>query len=147
MLYASYFGAIGYGLPVGLGAAIGNEERPLVVFEGDAGVMMHVQALETAARYHCNILVVVLNDGALGAEYHSMAAEGYDTSLSLTPDLDIAGLARQLGCRAATLTDIGQLPALVAEFLAANGPMLIDARVSRRVISGPMRRSTYGLAD
>ncbi len=147
MLHASYFGAIGYGLPVGLGAAIGNEGRPLVVFEGDAGVMMHVQALETAARYRSHILVVVLNDGALGAEFHSMAAEGYDTKLSLTPDQDIAGLARQLGSRAATVTELDQLPGLVSEFLATPGPMLLDARVSRRVISRPMRRSTYHSED
>ncbi len=147
MLYASYFGAIGYGLPVGLGAAIGNEGRPVVVFEGDAGVIMHVQALETAARYGARVLVVVLNDGALGAEYHSMTAEGYDTKLSLTPDMDIAGLARQLGIRAATITELDQLPGEVSEFLATPGPMLLDARVSRRVISRPMRRSTYQVED
>ncbi len=143
MLYASYFGAIGYGLPVGLGVALGNAGNPVVVFEGDGGAMMHVQALETAAIYGAPMLVVVLNDGALGAEYHNMVAEGYEPELSLTPDLDLAALARQLGCRGARLTDLNHLPDLVSQFLTGEGPMLIDARVSRRVISPPIRRSVY----
>lgn len=147
LLYASYFGAIGYGIPVGLGAALAGSGDPLVVFEGDGGAVMHIQAMETAARYGARMLVVVLNDGALGAEYHNMVAEGYEPGLSLTPDLDLAGLARRLGSRAATLTDIERLPDLVSEFLAGNGPMLIDARVSRRVISAPVRRSVYGMNE
>jgi thiamine pyrophosphate-dependent acetolactate synthase large subunit-like protein len=140
-LHASYFGAIGYGIPVGLGAALADRGNPIVVFEGDAGAMMHIQVVETAARYNAPLLIVVLNDGALGAEYHGMVAEGYDPQLSVLPDLDLAGLARQLGSRSATLTDVAQLPDLVAEFVAGDGPMLIDARVSRRVVSRPMRRA------
>lgn len=147
MLYASYFGAIGYGLPVGLGATLANGGDPVVVFEGDAGAMMHIQAMETAARYGAHMLLVVLNDGALGAEYHNLVAEGYDPDLSLTPDLDLAAVARSLGSRGATLTDIDQSPNLVSEFLSGQGPMLIDARVSRNVISPPVRRITYGMRN
>jgi thiamine pyrophosphate-dependent acetolactate synthase large subunit-like protein len=147
LLYASYFGAIGYGIPVGLGATLGNGGDPVVVFEGDAGAMMHIQALETAARYGARMLVVVLNDGALGAEYHNLVAEGYEPDLSLTPDPGLAGLAGHLGCRGATLNALDRLPDLVAEFLAGDGPMLIDARVSRRVISRSTRRTVYRLPE
>jgi acetolactate synthase-1/2/3 large subunit len=142
-LFASSFGAIGYGIPVGLGAALADADRPVVVFEGDGGAMMHIQALETAAIYRASILAVVLNDGALGAEYHNLVAEGYEPDLSLTPDLDLAAVARRLGCRGARLTDIAGLGDLVSDFLTGEGPMLIDARVSRRVISPPTRRSVY----
>lgn len=147
LLHASYFGAIGYGLPVGLGAALATAGDPVVVFEGDAGAMMHIQTMETAARYGAAMLVVVLNDGALGAEYHNLLAEGYQPDLSLTPDADLAGLARHLGCRGATLDDLDLLPDLVAEFLTGVGPMLIDARVSRRVISRPTRRTVYHVPE
>lgn len=147
LLHASGFGAIGYGMSVGLGAALANEGRAIVAFEGDAGAMMHIQALETAARYGAKLLVVVLDDGALGAEYHGMVAEGYDPALSLTPPTDFAGIARSLGCRSALLTDDAELPGLVEEFIASPGPMLIHAPISRKVISRPFRRSTYGMAE
>ena len=109
--------------------------------------MMHIQAMETAARYGANMLVVVLNDGALGAEYHNLVGEGYDPDLSLTPDPHLAGLAKHLGCRGATLTDLDALPDLVSEFVSGEGPMLIDARVSRNVISRPARRTVYHLPE
>jgi len=147
LLHASYFGAIGYGIPVGLGATLANGGDPVVVFEGDAGAMMHIQAMETAARYGARMLVVVLNDGALGAEYHNLVAEGYQPDLSLTPDPDLAGLARHLGCRGTTLVELDGLPDLVSEFLSGEGPMLIDARVSRRVISRSARRTVYHLPE
>ncbi|MFC2177032.1 thiamine pyrophosphate-binding protein [Actinomycetota bacterium] len=147
LLYASYFGAIGYGIPVGLGATLANGGDPVVVFEGDAGAMMHIQTMETAARYGAHMLVVVLNDGALGAEYHNLVAEGYQPDLSLTPDADLAGLARHLGCRGATLTDLDGLPNLVSEFLSGGGPMLVDARVSRSVISRSTRRTVYHVPE
>ncbi len=147
LLHASYFGAIGYGIPVGLGAALANAGDPVVVFEGDGGAMMHVQAMETAARYGARVLVVVLNDGALGAEYHNLVAEGYQPDLSLTPDPDLAGLARHFGCRGATVDDLDQLPDLVGEFLSGGGPMLVDARVSRTVVSRPTRRTVYHVAE
>jgi thiamine pyrophosphate-dependent acetolactate synthase large subunit-like protein len=147
LLHASYFGAIGYGIPVGLGATLANGGDPVVVFEGDGGAMMHIQALETAARYGARVLVVVLNDGALGAEYHNLVAEGYQPDLSLTPDPDLAGLARHLGCLGATVDDLDQLPNLVGEFLAGEGPMLVDARVSRAVISRSTRRTVYHVPE
>jgi acetolactate synthase I/II/III large subunit len=146
MLHASGFGAIGYGIPVGLGAALAAA-RPVVVFEGDGGAMMHIQAIETAARYSIPVLVVVMDDGALGAEFHSMIAEGLDPGLSLTPPLDLAAVARALGARSATITGLDGLEGLVTEFLDSPGPMVVHAMVSRRVISAPMRRTTYGWPD
>ena len=118
-----------------------------MVFEGDGGAMMHVQAMETAARYGARVLVVVLNDGALGAEYHNLVAEGYQPDLSLTPDPDLAGLARHFGCRGAIVDDLDRLPDLVGEFLSGGGPMLVDARVSRTVVSRPTRRTVYHVVE
>ena len=40
---------------------------------------------------------------------------------------------------------VSQLPGIVADFLAGEGPMLVDARVSRNVISIPYRRTVFGM--
>ena len=45
--------AIGYGVPVGIGAAIGNEGRPMVIFEGDGSLMQNVHVLETPLATTC----------------------------------------------------------------------------------------------
>ncbi len=144
-VFATYFGAIGYGLSVGVGAAIGRRDRPIVVFDGDAGSMMHIQAVEAAARYGARTLLVVMNDGLIGAEYHNLVSRGYDPSLAFQPPLDISNVARSLGCPAERLTDLDELPRLVKEFLDGDGPLLIDARISSKVISRPSRRTRYGM--
>ncbi len=147
MIFSTYFGAIGYGIPVGLGAAIGHPDRPMVVFEGDASTVMYVQAIETAARYGARMLIVALNDQVLGAEYHKLVARGIDPTLSRTPDLDLAAVATSLGCPGVTLTDLDRLPAIVEQFLEGDGPLFVDARVSPSVPSRPTRRTEYGLDD
>lgn len=143
-LYSSYSGAIGYCVPVALGAALGTG-RPVLAVEGDGGFMMYPNALETAALANVPLLVLVVNDEALGSEYHKLRAKGLDNALAEHRGRDLAGVAREMGCRAATLTDVGDLPGMVKEFLAGDGPFVIDARVSRNVISIPYRRTIFGI--
>lgn len=144
-LFAHYFGAIGQGLPLALGAAAAFPDRPIVLVEGDGSVLMSAGELESLAVYGRNVLVVVLNDQAFGAEFHKLRAKGLDPELGLNPPTDIAAVARAFGCPASTITDAKELGPLVDEFLGGSGPMLIDCRISRNVISGPYRRMHFGL--
>ncbi len=68
-------GAVGQGLPTAIGFAMGSPGKTVVLFEGDGSLMMHVQELDTAARYGTRILVVVMNDEAFGSELHALRAE------------------------------------------------------------------------
>ena len=143
LVYSNYFGSIGYSVSVGLGVALGAN-KPVVVFEGDGGFLLNPHAIETAARTGARVLVMVMNDQALGAEYHKLAAKGLDASLAAHPLVDIANIASEFGCSSHRLTDLDQLPAMVGEFAAGEGPMLIDVRISRSVVSQPYRRLHFG---
>lgn len=145
LLYASYAGSIGYSISVALGAALGTS-RPIVVFEGDGGLMMNPHVLETVARTDARLLVVLMNDHALGAEFHKLRAKDLDPTLATSPALDLAGLATQLGCRAAVVTDTDQLEPLVKDFVTGEGSLVLDVRTSRNVVSQPYRRSYFGIA-
>jgi thiamine pyrophosphate-dependent acetolactate synthase large subunit-like protein len=85
-----------------------------------------------------------MNDEALGAELHKSAAVGLDPELAKisTPDLGAVGTA--LGGRGALLRSIDELRAAAGEFAARPGPMLLDVRISRRVLSVPYRRMFHG---
>jgi len=144
LLYASYSGSIGYSISVGLGAALGTG-RPIVVFEGDGGFMMNPHVLDTVARSGARLLIVVMNDHALGAEFHKLRAKGLSPELATHPELDVAGMAALLGCRSATVTDVDQLDGLVDEFANGAGSMVLDVKVSRNVVSRPYRRSYFGI--
>ncbi|MGH3680187.1 MAG: thiamine pyrophosphate-dependent enzyme, partial [Natronosporangium sp.] len=130
------FVAIGQAVPTAIGAAIGQPGRPVVAFEGDGSFMMHVPELETAARYGVPVLVFVLNDGALGAEYHKLKALGLDPGESILPSADIVELAEALGARATRITDPAQARKVVDWFDPALGPHVVDCPTSRSVV-GP----------
>ncbi|MBO4500444.1 MAG: phosphonopyruvate decarboxylase [Bacteroidaceae bacterium] len=57
-------GSMGHVSSVGLGIALARPDRRVVVFDGDAAVVMHMGALATNCRYKAgNMIHVVLNNG------------------------------------------------------------------------------------
>jgi acetolactate synthase I/II/III large subunit len=65
------------------------------------------------------------------------------SSMIRTPDL--GAVARAYGCRGQQARTLDQVRAGVDEFMAGDGPMLLDIRVSRSVISVPYSRLWYGV--
>jgi thiamine pyrophosphate-dependent acetolactate synthase large subunit-like protein len=129
------FGSIGQGLPIGIGAAEATDRRTCVTVCGDAGFMMVLQEVETAARNEIPLLIVVLNDDALGVEYHSLNNTGEypDVALSETPDL--AGVADKLGATGHTIRSPSDIEELSEELgTRPDGPIVLDCKVNRNVI-------------
>jgi acetolactate synthase I/II/III large subunit len=143
-IYCTSFGCIGQALSTGVGAALGTG-RPLVCVEGDGGALQNIQELDTVARLNLKFLYVVVNDEAYGAEYHKLRAHDRDPMLSFVRSPDFAGLGRDFGCRGATARTLDEFSTALDEFLAGAGPMVIDLRISRNVVSIPYRRMHFGM--
>lgn len=57
-------GAMGHLSSIGLGLAMGAPDKKIVVFDGDAAVVMHMGSLATNGRYQpSNLIHIVLNNG------------------------------------------------------------------------------------
>lgn len=138
------FGCIGQGVTTGIGAVLATGNRPAFLMEGDAGLMMHLGEFETAVRYGVPLLVVVLNDESLGAEYHKSIAKGLNDDLTRisTPNLGVLGQA--LGGRGELIKSLDELRAAAEKFVADPVPTILDVRISREVLSIPFRRLLYG---
>ncbi len=143
-VYVTAFGCIGQALATGIGTAVGAG-GPLVCIEGDGSALQNIQELDTVARLGLKFLYVVVNDEAYGAEYHKLRAHERDPNLSVVPSPDFAGLGRDFGCRGASARTLDELGAAVDEFLAGKGPMVVDVRISRNVVSIPYRRLHFGM--
>lgn len=139
------FGAIGNGISfaIGVAAAVAarDKTRPVVLFDGDGSLMMHVQELETIRRHRLNILIVVMNDGAYGSEVHKLRAEGLPEDGSVFGYCDFAGIARGFGLAGETFTSLDSLPKRVAEFGRSGGASVWDFHVSDKVVSPTIRRA------
>ena len=59
-------GAMGYGVPAAVAAAISAPERTVVCFAGDGDFLMNGQELATAAQYEAGLVVIVFNNGMYG---------------------------------------------------------------------------------
>jgi acetolactate synthase I/II/III large subunit len=132
-------GSIGQGIPVATGAAIGQPDRKVVVMQGDGGALYTIQALWTQAREKLNVINVILNNGQyaiLGfeAKRHGLKlGEGGRSMLDLgDPSMDWIAIARGFGVEAFAASTAEEFNAAFKQAVAARGPVLIDARLSRR---------------
>jgi thiamine pyrophosphate-dependent acetolactate synthase large subunit-like protein len=105
--------------------------------------MMHLADFETAVRHKVPLLIVVMNNQSLGMEYYHLDAHHMDSGLSMITTPDLGSVATALGGRGRLVSSIDELKAAVAEWVARPGPMIIDARVSVKVVPLFNRRIYY----
>jgi acetolactate synthase-1/2/3 large subunit len=128
-------GAIGFGLPGGVGAALGAPGRPVLVLEGDGSAMYTVQALWTMARESLPVVVLVFANRAyrilqgelqgVGAQITGQKAEAM---LSLgNPALDWVALARGHGVPGVQVDTTDALAKALRDGFASRGPVVIEA--------------------
>jgi acetolactate synthase I/II/III large subunit len=131
-VFTQAFQSVGLGLATAIGAAVARPDRLTVAALGDGGALMGIADLETAVRLGLDLLVVVYDDEAYGAEVHHFGPDGHPLDHVTFPPADIAGIGRGFGCAAATVRVPADLEA-VAAWLAGprDRPMVVDAKVTR----------------
>ena len=91
-------GAMGYGLPAAIAAALRFPERCVVAIAGDGDFLMNGQELATAAQHGANLLVVVVDNGAYGTiRMHQEREYPGRVSATALVNPDFAALARAFG--------------------------------------------------
>jgi thiamine pyrophosphate-dependent acetolactate synthase large subunit-like protein len=132
-VFPNAFQSVGLGLASGIGAAVARPDRLCVAAVGDGGALMSLGELETAARYHLPMLVVVYNDAAYGAEVHHFGPEGQPVNIARFPDTDFAGLARAAGAEGVEVRKEGDLAPIEDWLEQRDGPLVVDAKVNPEV--------------
>ncbi|GAA1985020.1 thiamine pyrophosphate-binding protein [Nocardiopsis rhodophaea] len=129
-------GAMGYAVPAAVAAKLVEPHRTVVAVAGDGGALMTGQELETAARLGLPIIVVVFQNGMYGTiAMHQARDLGRTAGIGISGPLDLAGYARGLGARAATVSSPDELDKALTAALDADAPTLIDARTDPDIIS------------
>ncbi|HEY1622654.1 MAG TPA: thiamine pyrophosphate-dependent enzyme [Streptosporangiaceae bacterium] len=127
--------SIGLSVGTAVGAAIGAPGPPAVVITGDGGFMLGGLAeFATAARLGVDLIVVVLNDGAYGAEHIQFTSRAMDPSLSILAWPDFAAVADALGGRGYTLRSPRELDLAGPAIAHRDRPVLFDIRLDPRLV-------------
>jgi acetolactate synthase I/II/III large subunit len=135
---AQGFGSIGQGLTSAIGVAFGAPERRVVLFEGDAGFMMHAQEVDTLARSKAPLTAIVFNDEALGTEYHRLQHEPHGGALAIVPADGIAPVVAALGLHAERVTANDDVVPAVLRALDERSAV-VELRTARTVESRHLR--------
>ncbi|OLS60202.1 5-guanidino-2-oxopentanoate decarboxylase [Pseudomonas putida] len=128
-LHPTGYGTLGYGLPAGIGAMFGGDDRPGLVLVGDGGFLYTAQELATAVEELDRPLVVLLwNNDALGQIRDDMLGLDIEPIGVLPRNPDFAGLGRAFGCSVAQPSSLDELQRELRAGFARNGVTLIELK-------------------
>jgi acetolactate synthase-1/2/3 large subunit len=126
-------GAIGGGMPMATGAAIGAPGRRVINLQADGSAMYTVQALWTQAREKLDVTTVLLSNRKyqiLLGELANVGANPGRTALDMmdigNPDINWPNLAGSMGVEAARTDNAEGFADLLAHSLKRSGPFLIE---------------------
>jgi acetolactate synthase-1/2/3 large subunit len=134
-------GTMGYGVPAAMGAKVALPEQEVICISGDASFQMNLQELGTLAQYGINVKTVIINNGWQGMVRQWQQAfyeERYSSSNMEVGMPDIEIFAKAYGVKGMVVRDRARLADAIAEMLAHDGPVLIDARVTKDENCYPM---------
>ena len=126
-------GAIGGGIPMATGAAIGAPGRRVVTLQADGSAMYTLQGLWTQARERLDVTTVILANrkyAILLGEYRGVGANPGRTAMDMldlgNPNLDWVQLAAGMGVEGARAETMKRFNDLFAQANARPGPFLIE---------------------
>jgi thiamine pyrophosphate-dependent acetolactate synthase large subunit-like protein len=134
-VHAVSFGGVGLGLATAIGCAYARPDRTAVSILGDGGLTMSINELDTIRRERLNIVVLVINDGAYGAEYHNYVFMGLPPESALFDRPDYAAIARAYGGQGVTIDSLDQIEELRELVNPPQGLVLVDVKTDPAIMS------------
>lgn len=129
-VYTMNFGSIGLGMGNAIGAYFGAPERPVLMLCGDGGFMLGGLAeFNTAVRHGVDLVVIVFNDSAYGAEHVQFTVRGMDPSNSMFDWPELGPVADALGGQGFTVHNLDELDDALKAIHDRDRPVLIDIKL------------------
>ncbi|WP_077101274.1 acetolactate synthase large subunit [Mycobacterium terramassiliense] len=131
-------GAIGYGIPAAVGAAVAAPDRPVLCLESDGSAMYTISGLWTQARENLDVTTVLYDNSAYDILRVELQRVGVGSApgpkaldlLDLSrPTMDFVKIAEGMGVPARRVTTAEEFADALRAAFAEPGPHLIDAVV------------------
>ncbi len=121
------WGAMGQAVPVGIGLAVAQPDKRVLVITGDGEMLMGLGALSVAGNAPVrNLAVLVLDNG----HYSETGGQPTHTSGST----DIAGVAAQCGFEVTrAISDMDSVAEAKSALLNGDGPVIVVAKVTLKI--------------
>jgi len=118
--------AMGQGPALGLGLALAQPERGVIVLNGDGSMLMNLGSLVTLANHPAHVYLVIIDNGIYEVTGGQPTAG--------TGHTDFAGLARAAGIQRVYAFDaVDTWQAMAGEALSGPGPVVVWLKVEGRM--------------
>jgi pyruvate dehydrogenase (quinone) len=132
-----WHGSMANAMPQAIGAQTAFPGRQVISLSGDGGFTMLMGDFLSLVQLGLPVKVVVFNNSALGFIEIEQKSSGFlDTGTSFK-NPNFAAMAEAVGVRGIRLERPGDVDSGIADALAHDGPVLVDAVVSRMVLPTP----------
>jgi pyruvate dehydrogenase (quinone) len=132
-----WHGSMANAMSQAIGAQAAFARRQVISLSGDGGFTMLMGDFLTLVQHNLPLKVVVFNNGALGFIEIEQKSSGFLDFGTRLQNPDFAAMAQAVGVRGIRLEDPGDVATGIADALAHDGPVLVDAVVSRMVLPIP----------
>jgi len=148
MITSGGLGTMGYGVPASVGAQLGENLKakregrkplPVINIDGDGSFSMTAMEMTTAAQYGINAKTILLNNdfqGMVKQWQDLFYEERYSHTEMHNPDF--CKLVEAMHCKAFRCTKAADLESTMRDFLAHDGPALLECLVEKHEHVYPM---------
>ncbi len=133
-------GTMGFGLPSAVGAKVACPDDQVVCVAGDGSLIMNVQELATCVTEQIPVKIFLMNNGYMGMvrQWQELFWDRRYSAVEMGASPDWVKLAEAFGATGMRCEDAGDLEEMMGAALAAEGPVLLDVRVTQEENVYPM---------
>jgi benzoylformate decarboxylase len=136
-------GGLGFGLAGAIGLRMGLPDRPVVAVVGDGSSLYAIQSLWSAAHYGVGVLLIVMSNGRYAVMDHLARDHGGAGAWPAFEGIDIAGIARCLGCPAVRIEShdelVDTLDQVTSDLASRREPLLVEVALGPWETTSPAR--------
>ena len=130
-------GSMANALPQSIGVQSAHPDRQVIAMAGDGGLAMILGELLTLKQYNLPVKVVVYNNSSLNFVELEMKAVGVVNYATELDNPKFSEVAEAIGIKGFRVEKSKDLPGAVKEFLAHDGPAILDVVTERQEMTLP----------
>jgi pyruvate dehydrogenase (quinone) len=130
-------GSMANAMPQAIGAQVSHPGRQVISFSGDGGLAMLMGDLLTLRQLQLPVKLIVFNNSSLAFVELEMKAAGILDFATNLQNPNFAGMAEAAGILGLRAETPDQVRPMIEQALAHDGPVLLEAIVSRQELSMP----------
>jgi acetolactate synthase-1/2/3 large subunit len=133
-------GAMGFGLPAAIGAALGRPDCRVICVSGDGSIMMNIQEMATLKRYNIPVKIMLVDNQALGMvrQWQELFFAKKYSEIDLWDNPDFVRLSEAFGVPAFFLRERKDVSRAVDRLLKEPGPLLAHVSIEQAANVWPL---------